>query len=233
MRRAYSIPDTAVGLRIAVVLSVLTLGGLSAATRAQPDAMNADCGCLWEGSFSEVAPHADLVLLAEVQAVKGNAVDLVPETVLKGEFWLDTLRVWMKTRDYCRPSAEHFPIGSRWVMAVSEIRERPEDSFNPSTPNQSFGRLLDYQLSSCGGYWLRVNGNTVTGNLVPDMPRFYHQPDMSPVLVDLVAGYLAGTVPESALIEASRAHPEAVDTLILDTRRFLRGQEDWIEDEGD
>lgn len=233
MRRAYSIPDTAVGLRIAVVLSVLTLGGLSAATRAQPDAMNADCGCLWEGSFSEVAPHADLVLLAEVHAVKGNAVDLVPETVLKGDFWLDTLRVWMKTRDYCRPSAEHFPIGSRWVMAVSEIRERPEDSFNPSTPNQSFGRLLDYQLSSCGGYWLRVNGNTVTGNLVPDMPRFYHQPDMSPVLVDLVAGYLAGTVPESALIEASRAHPEAVDTLILDTRRFLRGQEDWIEDEGD
>ena len=233
MRRAYSIPDTAVGLRIAVVLSVLTLGGLSAATRAQPDAMNADCGCLWEGSFSEVAPHADLVLLAEVHAVKGNAVDLVPETVLKGDFWLDTLRVWMKTRDYCRPSAEHFPIGSRWVMAVSEIRERPKDSFNPSTPNQSFGRLLDYQLSSCGGYWLRVNGNTVTGNLVPDMPRFYHQPDMSPVLVDLVAGYLAGTVPESALIEASRAHPEAVDTLILDTRRFLRGQEDWIEDEGD
>jgi len=49
----------------------------------------------------------------------------------------------------------------------------------------------------------------------------------------LVAGYLAGTVPESALIEASRAHPEAVDTLILDTRRFLRGQEDWIEEEDD
>jgi hypothetical protein len=65
------------------------------------------------------------------------------------------------------------------------------------------------------------------------MPRFYHQPDMSPVLVDLVAGYLAGTVPESALIEASRVHPEAVDTLILDTRSFLRGQEDWIEDEDD
>jgi hypothetical protein len=61
------------------------------------------------------------------------------------------------------------------------------------------------------------------------MPRFYHQPDMSPVLVDLVAGYLAGTVPESTLIEASRVRPEAVDTLILDTRSFLRGQEDWIE----
>ena len=233
MPRVYSIPNTAVRWRIAIVLSVLTLGGLSATTRAQPDAMNADCGCLWEGSFSEVAPQADLVLLGEVHAIKGNAVDLVPETILKGAFWLDTLRVWMKTRDYCRPSAEHFPVGSRWIMALSEIRERPEDSFNPSTPNQSFGRLLDYQLSSCGGYWLRVNGNTATGNLVADMPRFYHQPDMSPVLVDLVAGYLAGTVPESALIEASRVHPEAVDTLILDTRSFLRGQEDWIEGQGE
>ena len=233
MPRVYSIPNTAVRWRIAIVLSVLTLGGLSATTRAQPDAMNADCGCLWEGSFSEVAPQADLVLLGEVHAIKGNAVDLVPETILKGAFWLDTLRVWMKTRDYCRPSAEHFPVGSRWIMALSEIRERPEDSFNPSTPNQSFGRLLDYQLSSCGGYWLRGNGNTVTGNLVADMPRFYHQPDMSPVLVDLVAGYLAGTVPESTLIKASRVHPEAVDTLILDTRSFLRGQEDWIEGQGE
>ena len=108
--------------RVAIALLVLTLGGLSATTRAQPDAMNADCGCLWEGSFSEVAPQADLVLLAEVHAIKGNAVDLLPETILKGAFWLDTLRVWMKTQDYCRPPAEYFPLGSRWVMALSEIR---------------------------------------------------------------------------------------------------------------
>ena len=44
------------------------------------------------------SPQTDLVLLAEVQAIKGNAVDLVPEQVLQGEFWLDTLRVWMQTR---------------------------------------------------------------------------------------------------------------------------------------
>ena len=63
------------------------------------------------------------------------------------------------------------------------------------------------------------------------MPRFYHQPDMSPVLVDLVAGYLEGAVSAAALTEASRKRPEAVDELILDTRRFLRGQEDWLPDE--
>ena len=197
----------------------------------QPDATGADCGCLWEGSFSEVASTTDLVVLAEVHTIKGNAVDLVPEQVLQGDFWLDTLRVWMQTRDYCRPPADDFPVGSRWVMALTQIQEAPEGGFNPSTPNQSFGRPYDFTLSSCGGYWLRVNGSAAIGNLVPGMPRFYHQPEMSPVLVDLVAGHLKGTVSTEALIEASRERPAAVDELILDTRSFLRGQADWLLEE--
>jgi len=200
-------------------------------TQAQPEATEADCGCLWEGSFSEVAPRADLVVLGNISSVKGNAVDITPVTALKGELWLDPVRVWMKTRDYCRPPVEDFPEGSRWIMALSQIREVPEDGFNPSTPNQSFGRQFDYVLSSCGGYWLRVNGNTAIGNLVPDMPRFYHHPDMSPVLIDLIAGYLNGEIALDTLTEASRERPEEVNTLILDTRSFLRGQEDWLEDE--
>ena len=170
-------------------------------------------------------------MLGEVQSIRGNAVDLVPEQLLKGEFWLDTLRVWMQTRDYCRPPADNFPVGSRWIMALSEITEVPEGGFDPSTPNQSYGRPYDFVLSSCGGYWLRVNGGTAVGNLVPGMPRFYHQPDMSPVLVDLIAGHLKGTVSTEALTEASRERPEAVDELILDTRSFLRGQADWLPDE--
>ena len=73
-----------------------------------------------------------------------------------------------------------------------------------------------------------MNGDTATGNLVPGTPRFYHQPDMSPVLIELIAGYLVGTVSQEALSEASRERPEAVDALILDTRSFLRGQENWL-----
>ena len=212
----------------ALILSVLLP---VAHTQGQPEATEADCGCLWEGSFSEVAPQADLVVLGNISSVKGNAVDITPVTALKGELWLDSVRVWMKTRDYCRPPVEDFPEGSRWIMALSQIREVPEDGFNPSTPNQSFGRQFDYVLSSCGGYWLRVNGNTAIGNLVPDMPRFYHHPDMSPVLIDLIAGYLNGEIALDTLTEASRERPEEVNTLILDTRSFLRGQEDWLEDE--
>jgi hypothetical protein len=49
--------------------------------------------------------------------------------------------------------------------------------------------------------------------------------------VELIDGYLAGTVTPEALTEASRERPEAVDTLILDTRSFLRGQENWLSDE--
>ena len=216
---------------LTAILTSLLAVMLAKPTVSQPDATGADCGCLWEGSFSEVAPQTDLVLLAEVQAIKGNAVDLVPEQVLQGEFWLDTLRVWMQTKDYCRPPADDFPVGSRWIMALSQIQEVPKGGFDPSTPNQSFGRPYDYTLSSCGGYWLRVNGGYATGNLVPGMPRFYHQPDMSPVLVDLIAGHLKGTVSAEALAEASRERPEAVDELILDTRSFLRGQADWLRDD--
>lgn len=211
-----------------MLLVGLITSAISFSATAQPDAMGADCGCLWQGSFSEVAPNADLVVLGEVQTIKGNAVDLLPEQVLKGALWLDTLRVWMQARDYCRPPADAFPPGSRWVMALSQIREMPEDGFDPFTPNESFGRKDDYVLSSCGGYWLRVNGDTATGNLVPGTPRFYHQPEMSPVLIELIAGYLTGTVSQEAVIEASRERPEAVDALILDTRSFLRGQENWL-----
>ena len=216
---------------VTAILTFLLAAMLSTPTMGQPDATGADCGCLWEGSFSEVAPSADLIVLGEVHTIKGNAVDLLPEQLLKGEFWLDTLRVWMQTRDYCRPPADDFPVGSRWIMALSEITEVPEGGFDPSTPNQSYGRAYDFVLSSCGGYWLRVNGGTAVGNLVPGMPRFYHQPDMSPVLVNLIAGYLDGTVSEAALVEASRERPEVVDELILDTRSFLRGQADWLPEE--
>ena len=207
----------------------LLLGHATTTIYAQPDATGADCGCLWQGSFSEVAATTDLVVLGEVQRIKGNAVDLKPERVLHGEFWLDSMRVWMRTRDYCRPSAEAFPEGSRWIMALAQIQEIPEDGFDPSTPNQSYGRPYDYALSSCGGYWLQVNGNTAAGNLVAGMPRFYHQPEMSPVLVDLIAGYLNDTVSEAALVEASRERPDEVNELMLDTRSFLRGQDQWLD----
>ena len=44
---------------------------------------------------------------------------------------------------------------------------------------------------------------------------------MTPVLLDLVADYVAGNVDAQALAEASREDP-AVRELMLDTKAFLR-----------
>ncbi|WP_439107676.1 delta-aminolevulinic acid dehydratase [Congregibacter sp.] len=186
-------------------------------------ALRAECGCLWQGSFSEVQQSADLVVAATVAHIKGNAVDIAVEEDLRGRSYLDSIRVWMETQDYCRPPAEDFPVGSRWVFALKRITELPEDGFNPSTPNQSFGRVDDYYLSSCGGYWLSYSGEAVTGNLV-NAPRWARDPDMTPVLMDLLRAFLRNEASSNALLQASREDPALMD-LMLDTKAFLRGDE--------
>ena len=59
----------------------------------------------------------------------------------------------------------------------------------------------------------------VTGNLV-QAPRWERDPKMTPVLLDLLADYVAGEVDADALLQASREDP-AVRELMLDTRAFL------------
>ncbi|WOJ93011.1 delta-aminolevulinic acid dehydratase [Congregibacter variabilis] len=201
------------GLRVIVAL---LLSGLCSA-------LHAECACLWQGSFSDVQQSADLVIAAKVLSIKGNAVDVAVEENLRGRNYLDRVRVWMETRDYCRPPAEDFPVGSRWVFALKRISEVPSDGFDSSTPNQSFGRVDDYYLSSCGGYWLNYSGEAVTGNLV-NAPRWARDPDMTPVLMDLLRAFLRSEASSEALLEASREDPALTD-LMLDTKAFLRGDE--------
>ena len=67
-------------------------------------------------------------------------------------------------------------------MALHRIDEDVPDGFNPHTPNVSYGRVGDYALSSCGGYWLSQSGDWVTGNLV-EAPRWERAPKMTPVLL--------------------------------------------------
>lgn len=200
----------------AAAISVLTL----AANRGLAQAEN-DCSCLWHGSFSEVHDRADLVVAGRVSQTKGNALDLSIERRLRGEPYLDEIRIWLKTRDYCRPSIDDFPVDSRWVMALTKIREVPDDGFDPSTPNLSYGRRDDYVLSACGGYWLSYSGEAVTGNLI-DAPRWAHEPEMQPVMISVVEAFVRGEIDTEALREAAREDP-AVDNLLLDTKAFLRG----------
>jgi len=182
----------------------------------------AECECLWRGSFAEVQAGADLVVAGTVIGSKGNSIDLAVTRHLRGDESPDMLRIWMQAKDYCRPDAALFPAGSRWVMALHRIDEEVPGGFNPHTPNISYGRIGDYSLSSCGGYWLRLHGEVVTGNLV-DAPRWAREPQMTPVLLDLVDAYVRGEVPRDALVQASRENPMPRE-LMRDTRAFLREQ---------
>lgn len=182
----------------------------------------AQCECLWRGSFSDVQAETALVVSGTVIAQKGNSIDLTVNRLLRGEAPPEAIRVWLKTADYCRPEADLFPIGSKWVMALHEITEEVPGGFNPNTPNISYGRLGDYSLSSCGGYWLSQIDNLVTGNLV-NAPRWVREPAMTPVLLDLVADFVQGKLDRNALLQASKEDPELRE-LMLETRSFLRNE---------
>ncbi|MBT4521859.1 MAG: delta-aminolevulinic acid dehydratase [Halieaceae bacterium] len=186
-------------------------------------AVQGECECLWQGSFSDVQAATNLVVSGVVSKGKGNAIDLAVKRLLRGEEDHQTIRVWLKTGDLCRPEAEHFPVGSQWLMALHRINDAVAGGFNPHTPNISYGRVGDYSLSSCGGYWLAQNEEWVSGNLV-QAPRWAREPEMTPVLIDLVADFVAGKVDAQTLLAASKQDP-AVRELMLDTRSFLREQE--------
>ncbi len=181
------------------------------------------CSCLWQGSFADVEGKADLVVSGVVSASKGNSIDLELIETLRGESTLPEVRVWMQARDYCRPPVEDFPVGSSWVMALIRIDRDVPGGFDPATPNISYGRIGDYYLSACGGYWLSLKGGHVTGALV-DSPRWVREPKMTPVLMDVVAAYVHGDIDAQALKKASKEDP-ALRELMLDTRAFLRGDD--------
>jgi hypothetical protein len=195
----------------------------SAATAAQQTAGTAPedgCTCLWQGSFVDVQADTDVVVAGTIVERRGNSVDLAVERTLRGEAHREHIRIWLKARDYCRPEAEGFPPGSRWVMALTQIHEVPPGGFDQSTPNISYGRPWDYILSSCGGYWLSLGDTVVTGNLI-DAPRWARETKMTPVLLDLLAAHVRGEVDREAIRAASREDP-ALREMLLDTKAFLR-----------
>ncbi len=182
--------------------------------------VRAECECLWQGSFVDVQAGTSVVVSATVLNGRGNSIDVQVDQLLRGEEKLPTIRVWLKTGNYCRPEPSVFPPDSQWVMALNRIDQQIPGGFNPNTPSISYGRLGDYQLSSCGGYWLSNSEGWVSGNLV-EAPRWVREPKMTPVLLDLVAAFVAGDIGAEALLEASKVDP-ALRELMYDTKAFLR-----------
>ena len=74
-----------------------------------------ECNCIWEGSFVDVYEHVDLIVSGNVVARKGNSIDLSIERQLRGEPHRQDIRIWLKTKNYCRPNPDQFPLGSHWA----------------------------------------------------------------------------------------------------------------------
>ena len=107
-------------------------------------------------------------------------------------------------------------------MALKKIKEDVPGGFDPNTPNISYGRVDDFILSSCGGYWLSQHGETVVGNLI-DGPRWARNTKMKPLDLDILSSYIDGKITREALIQYSKESSELND-LLLDTRIFLKYQ---------
>lgn len=201
---------------------------LLAALLASPG-FASECECLWQGPFTEVQGGTDLVVAGQVTALSGNSIDLAIDRVLRGKEFRGRVRIWLDTGELCRAAPGTFPAESSWVMALKRIEEVPPGGFNPHTPNISYGRVGDYSLSRCGGYWLRLSEDLVSGNLTGG-PRWDMNPKMSPVLLELVASHVAGDLDAEALEQAGRVDPE-LQRLIIDTRVFLRQERRALEAE--
>ena len=187
------------------------------------DVARSECECLWQGAFTDVQSETDLVVSGRVVASKGNSIDLLVLRKLRGSEYRERIRIWLETGDLCRAPVDGFALDSQWVMALHRIDAQIPGGFNPSTPNISYGRVGDYSLSRCGGYWLSQSENLVSGNLTGG-PRWEMEPKMSPVLLDLVAAYVAGELDKDALAEAGRVDPR-LQELMINTRLFIRRQQ--------
>lgn len=192
---------------------------------AQPPA---NCQCLWQGSFSKAYIEADAVVVAEILTGKGNSLDIKVEEILadtdkRVPAYLDSIRIWGDNGQLCRPNADDFVPGTRWVMALNQISEVPENGFDPATPNISFGRENDFYLSQCGSFWLRVQGSVVTGNLVSDRRWSWKDENSQPVSLTILKRFIAGEI-SAEVLENSARQPDQLKQLMKQTRQFLHQQ---------
>lgn len=218
-RLLHSKPNTARAILLALVLAC----GSPTSTAQMPAA----CACLWQGPFSKASKQADLIVSGVVISSKGNSLDFTIQKTLADRVtpieFRQMIRVWGDSGQYCRPDVNSFSIGTEWLLALKKISSLPENSFNPNTPNISFGRIDDYYISSCGVNWLSLQEGYVSGPLVKSQRWNWQDETMNPVLLPLVDAYINNIIPEQALIEAAKPQTEA-KKLLEETKQYIFSQ---------
>ena len=148
-----------------VVLAVALLVNLSFPSGAVA------CSCLWNGPFSKVALHKEVIILGEVLSYHKNSMDVQVIEVIKGTEDRKTIRIWGDNGALCRPYVTHFPIGTTWLLAISalptktvgeQLQSGSEEGFISSPANK------EYAISVCGEFWLKVRREEAVGRITVD-----------------------------------------------------------------
>ncbi|HEY2739012.1 MAG TPA: hypothetical protein VGK45_11455 [Thermoanaerobaculia bacterium] len=116
------------------------------------------CSCLSTPPFSEAAPKGDLVIVGVVLSYHENAMQVQVDRVLKGIEERKTITVWGDDGTQCRPNVSNFPPTTKWVFTL--FRSGEKITLAPPAAGRPY-----YELSSCGRYWLQVQGNEATGKI--------------------------------------------------------------------
>ena len=119
------------------------------------------CKCKHAGPFLSVVPQTSLVVVGKVVAHQDYSMDVAVQQVLSGSAPAQ-IRVQGDTGKACRPYVSQFPVGTSWAFALTAAEE-PSQS-QPATGGAAPAGP-EYQLSICGSYWLRVDGNTAHGDI--------------------------------------------------------------------
>lgn len=181
------------------------------------------CRCLWEGNFTDLDLDQHIIVVGQVANHAGNSLDLSVMEVLQGPLYQEKVRVWGAIGNLCRADVKEFEQGSQWLMVLDKIEEIPEWGFNPSTPNFSYGRVGDYELSRCGVYWLKHHNGYLSGNVDDSRRWFYLDRKKSPVSLELIKAFIDGRA-DKALLAKAAAEREEKQELQTDTRVFLYQQ---------
>jgi len=157
-------------MRSAGAISVMSLVALLA---VQHLAMA--CTCLWGGPFAKISLGQELVVYGEMLGYYRHSMEVKVLEVLKGkEEEGSTIRIWGDNGALCRPYVNGFPIGTRWIFAVSTLPETMMNDQSPSSLGRLFsnwGRLFsnpsrpDYVLSVCGDFSVAVRGERAVGRI--------------------------------------------------------------------
>lgn len=182
------------------------------------------CSCIWEGNFTDIDKGNVTIVLGTVLSHKGNSMDLAVDEVLQGQLYREEIRIWGKKGNLCRADLDNFAANSEWLLVLEPITDVPDDGFNPSTPNISYGRVGDFSLKRCGVYWLEHRNGYLRGNLDDDKRWLYLDKKKSPISLTLIRRYLAGSADKALLAEAAKTPPEK-NELSTDTRAFLMQQQ--------